>query len=205
MRKAGLTGGIASGKSTVCSLLQSRGCIIIDADKVAHELIRKGEPCYKPVVRVFGSGILGPSGEINRKKLGSIVFNDTRSLETLNRIIHPEVNESIRVRLDGIQLKQPDARVVVDASLMIESGLYENFRPLIVVACTLAQQIERLIARDTFTEAEARKRISLQMPLEQKKLFADYVIDNSGTPEGTQEQGKILFEKLEMSLWTMSA
>ncbi len=180
------------------------GCIIIDADKVAHELIRKGESCYEPVIRIFGVGILDSAGEINRKKLGSIVFNDTSSLETLNRVVHPEVNESIRARLDGIQLKQPEAKVVVDASLMIESGLYKSFRPLIVVTCTLAQQIERLMARDALIEAEARKRISLQMPLEQKERFADYIIDNSGPPEGIREQVNALFEKLEMSSWTMS-
>jgi dephospho-CoA kinase len=202
MLRIGLTGGIASGKSTVCGMLREKGCLIIDADKVAHELILKGQPCYVPVVDRFGIEILGESGEIDRQKLGSIVFGSQSLLETLNGIIHPNVIRQILTKLDIMEPKHAQSTVVVDASLMIESGFYKSFKRLIVVTCTVAQQMNRLISRNGLSEAESRQRISVQMPLEKKLPFADYVIDNSGSLDDTRTQVEALVKEWSTTLWT---
>jgi dephospho-CoA kinase len=202
MLRIGLTGGIASGKSTVCCLLQKQGCFIIDADKVAHELILKGQPCYDPVIEAFGVKILDTAGEIDRRKLGSIVFEGQAQLEALNKIIHPRVIRQILAQLDMMETERPLGTVVVDASLMIESGFYKSFKRLVVVSCTPARQMQRLISRDELSEEQARQRISLQMPLEQKLRFADYVIDNSGSLEETEAQVDALVKEWSMTPWT---
>ena len=202
MLRIGLTGGIASGKSTVCGLLQKRGCFILDADKVAHKLILKGQPCYDPVVEAFGPKILDVAGEVDRRKLGTIVFEDQTQLEALNQIVHPHVIRQILAQLDMMETERPQGTVVVDASLMIESGFYKKFIRLVVVTCTPAQQMERLVSRNGLPEDQARKRISLQMPLEQKLRFADYVIDNSGSLEETQLQVDTLVKEWSMTPWT---
>ena len=188
MLRIGLTGGIASGKSTVCGMLQDRGCTIVDADKVAHKLLLKGQPCFGRVVEAFGVDILDSAGEIDRNRLGAIVFENQSLLETLEGIVHPEVIRQILAKLDILEKEQPLGKVVVDASLMIESGFYKSFKRLVVVTCRLEQQLERLITRNGLSESQARRRISIQMPLEQKLGFADYVIDNSRLLEHTRAQ-----------------
>jgi dephospho-CoA kinase len=203
MLRIGLTGGIASGKSTVCGMLQEKGCLIIDADQVAHQLILKGEPCYEAVVRAFGPDILDAAGEIDRKQLGSVVFESRPLLETLNNIVHPHVIRQILAELDIMEGQYSKSTVVVDASLMIESGFYKSFRRLVVVSCTMAQQIKRLISRNGFSEEAAEQRISVQMPLEQKLRFADYVIDNSGSLEETRTQLDALIKEWSTTSWTM--
>jgi dephospho-CoA kinase len=204
MIRVGLTGGIASGKTFVCRLFEAKGCTIVDADSVAHRLILRGQSGYEPVLNAFGSVILGAGGEIDRAKLGAIVFSDRTQLDRLNAILHPEVVRVILSQLDNWEREQPLAKVIVDASLMIESGFYRNFQKLIVVSCTPQQQIDRLRARNGLSEADARRRIALQMPLEEKVRFGDYVIDNSGTPESTKAQVDALFETLEGTVWTTS-
>src|SRR5213592_3839357 len=126
MLRIGLTGGIASGKSTVCGMLQDRGCTIVDADEVAHQLLLKGQPCFSRVVEAFGVGILDSAGEIDRKKLGAIVFENQPFLETLEGIVHPQVIRQILAKLDMMEKEQRHTKVVVDASLMIESGFYKS-------------------------------------------------------------------------------
>jgi dephospho-CoA kinase len=203
MLRIGLTGGIASGKSTVCGMLQDRGCTIVDADEVAHQLLLKSQPCFSRVVEAFGVEILDSAGEIDRKKLGAIVFENQPFLETLEGIVHPQVIRQILAKLDIMEKEQRHTKVVVDASLMIESGFYKSFKPLVVVTCKLEQQMERLIARNGLSESQARRRISLQVPLEQKLRFADHVIDNSGTLENTKVQVDALFAEWSSSPWTM--
>jgi len=203
MLKVGLTGGIASGKSTVSEMLKDNGCMVIDADKVAHNLIRKGNPGYAPVLEAFGAQILDTVGEIDRNKLGALVFEDPLLLDTLNRILHPEVIRQIVMTCDTIHAEQPRAKIVVDASLMIESGFYKCFQYLVVVTCTLQQQVDRLMARQGLSEQQARQRISMQMPLEQKVSLANYVVDNSGSLESTRAQVDNLLSELNSSLWTM--
>ena len=202
MTPVGLTGGIASGKTTVCSLLEAKGCTIIDADAVAHKLLLRGQPGYEPVIKAFGQGILGDSGEIDRGKLGTMVFVNRGKLEQLNQLLHPEVIRTIEETLET--LRKSGARVIVDASLMIESGFHRNFRRLVLVTCTLAQQVERLMTRNGLTQEQARQRIALQMPLKQKRAFATDIIDNSGTHERTRMQVDALFEDLERTAWTTS-
>jgi len=201
MLRIGLTGGIASGKSTVCGMLQENGCHIVDADEVAHELILKGQPCYDLVVHAFGVAILDGAGEIDRKKLGDMVFESQAQLETLNKIVHPHVIRQILTKLDIMEAKHPRGPVVVDASLMIESGFYKSFNGLIVVTCALARQMERLISRNGFSEAQAQRRISVQMPLEQKLRFADYIIDNSGSLDETRTQVDALVKEWSATPW----
>jgi dephospho-CoA kinase len=203
MLKIGLTGGIASGKSTVSEMLKGKGCTVIDADRVAHDLIRKGNPGYAPVVEAFGPQMLDSAGEIDRKKLGAVVFEDPLLLETLNRILHPEVIRQIVTAWDTIHAEQPRAKLLVDASLMIESGFYKCFQYLVVVTCALQQQIDRLMARQGLSEQQARQRISIQIPLEEKVRLANYVIDNSGSLDSTKAQVDNLFDELNSSLWTM--
>jgi dephospho-CoA kinase len=203
MTPVGLTGGIASGKTTVCRLLEAKGCTIIDADVVAHRLLLRGQPGYEPVIEAFGRGILGDGGEIDRGKLGTLVFGDLSKLDQLNQLLHPEVLRTIGAELEALR-QVGRARVIVDASLMIESGYHRNFRRLVLVTCSLAQQVERLMARNGLTQEQARQRIALQMPLDQKRAFATDVIDNSGTPERTRMQVNVVFEDLERTTWTAS-
>jgi dephospho-CoA kinase len=204
MIRVGLTGGIASGKSLVCRFFKARGCTIIDADAVAHRLILRGEPGYEPILHSFGPAILGADGEIDRQKLGAIVFSDRIQLDKLNSVLHPEVCRVILSQLDAFEKNSPSSRVIVDASLMIESGFHQHFQYLVLVTCTLQQQIERLKARSGLSEDRARQRIALQMPMAEKLRFAHHVIDNSGSPENTRAQVDQLFEELERTVWTTS-
>ena len=200
----GLTGGIASGKTTVCRLLEAKGCTIIDADVVAHRLLLRGQPGYEPVLKAFGRGILGDAGEIDRSKLGAEVFGDRSKLEQLNRLLHPEVIRTIGEKLAALR-QIGEVRVIVDASLMIESGFHRNFQRLVLVTCTMEQQAERLMTRNGLSQEQARHRIALQMPLEEKRAFATDIIDNSGTPERTRMQVDALFEDLDQTAWTTSS
>jgi dephospho-CoA kinase len=203
MTPVGLTGGIASGKTTVCRLLEAKGCTIIDADLVAHKLLLRGQPGYEPVIQAFGRDILGDAGEIDRGKLGTLVFSDRSKLDQLNQLLHPEVLRTIGADLEALR-QSGGARVIVDASLMVESGFHRNFRRLVLVTCSLAQQVERLMTRNGLTREQALQRISLQMPLDQKRAFATDIIDNSGTHERTRMQVDALFEDLERTAWTTS-
>lgn len=203
MIHVGLTGGIASGKTTVCNLLQEKGCTILDADVVAHHLLLRGQRGYEPVVSAFGPGILGAEGQIDRRKLGALVFGNPILLERLNKLVHPDVIREIRAKLEAFE-RLARMRVVVDASLMIESGLHHDFQRLILVTCTLEQQVGRLMNRNGLSLEQAQQRIALQMPLEDKRVFATDIIDNSGTAENTRRQVDILFEDLERTAWTTS-
>ncbi|MEW5975164.1 MAG: dephospho-CoA kinase [Acidobacteriota bacterium] len=203
MFKVGLTGGIASGKSTVCRMLEAKGCVIIDADKEAHRLLLKGEACYLPAVTAFGHAILRADGEIDRGRLGQVVFEDESKLDLLNSIVHPHVISEILSKLDIIGKARPEARVVVDASLMIESGFHRRFKGLVVVWCGIEQQVERLMQRNAMSESQARKRIALQMPLEEKVKLADWVIDNSGPLAETERQVETIVEIWAANSWIM--
>jgi dephospho-CoA kinase len=202
--RVGLTGGIATGKTTVCRLFAAKGCQIIDADEVAHQLLRRQYPGYAPVLQAFGAEILDSAGEIDRSKLGNIVFADPAKLTRLNELLHPEVFRHILDKLSQITQEEPSRRVIVDASLMIESGFHRQFDRLILVTSTEEQQILRLRSRNGLSEQQARSRIALQMPLADKFRFAHYVIDNSGSLNETSEQVDSIFEELDQSVWTKS-
>ena len=186
----GLTGGIASGKSTVSAKLKELGAAVIDADLLARDVVRKGEIAYNRIVQCFGADILLPSGDINRKKLGNIVFSDKEKLALLNNITHPEIIKRMKERIQ--ELKAEGARViVVDAAILIEMGLHKYVDSVWVVTVDRDTQIKRLIERDKFDYREAENRINSQFSNEVRKKYADVIIDNNRPIE---EVGKTLEE-----------
>lgn len=196
MLKVGLTGGIASGKSFVVSVLGELGCETSDADRLAHDAIAPGRPAYDEIVVAFGRGILDPDGRIERTRLGRIVFADAEARARLNAIVHPRVYEAQQEWFAGVEARNPRAIAVVDAALMIETGSYRRFDLLVVVHCRPELQLERLMARGGLAREDAEARIKAQMPSEEKLKYADYSIDTSGGFEETRRRVVELYEKL---------
>ncbi|HEY5837876.1 MAG TPA: dephospho-CoA kinase [Pyrinomonadaceae bacterium] len=196
MLKVGLTGSIAVGKSFVLDILRELGARTIDADAVAREVVEPGTAGLKAVVDEFGAEVLKPDGSLNRAALGSIVFADAAKRQKLNSILHP----FIIVRQDEVmqewENETPDAIAVVDAALMIESGGYKRFDKLIVVHCQTQVQLERLMKRDNISREEAERRITAQMPQEEKKKHADYLIDTSEGFESARQQTTAVWQEL---------
>jgi dephospho-CoA kinase len=187
MLKVGLTGSIAVGKSFVCGVLRENGCHVLDADQTAREVVMPGTVGLERIVREFGAGIL-TDGVLDRKKLGAIVFADENKRKLLNSIVHPLVIEAQDRWLRERELTDPDGIAVIDAALMIESGGYTRFDKLIVVWSEPAIQLQRLMLRDNLTLDEAQRRIDSQMPQDEKKQFADMLIDTSHGFEDTRRQ-----------------
>ncbi len=196
MKVLGLTGNIASGKSTVARMLEGMGARIIDADLIAREVVEPEKPAWVDIVKKFGPGILGPDGSIDRRRLGEIVFGDESKRRLLMDITHPRIKETVRERL--AEFKEENAPVVVvEAALIVEKGgLREFIDGLIVVTADEESQIERLVKRSGHTREEALARIGSQMPAGEKALHADYLIDNSGTKEETEAEVKKLWEEI---------
>jgi dephospho-CoA kinase len=200
MLRVGLTGGIATGKSTVAAIFRNLGCHLLEADKIAHRFIEPGGAAYDEVVREFGRGILTPDGRVDRPKLGAIVFAEPARLARLNAIVHPLVLAEQDRELAQIGLAEPHAIAVVEAALLIEAGYKRRLDYLVVTWCTTEQQLARLTQQGAgrgLTVKQARQRIAAQMPLEEKNRLADEVIDCSGSLEHTREQTTALFEKLK--------
>lgn len=196
----GLTGGIASGKSTVSKILKDLGAIIIDADQISREVTAPGSPGLRKVVQTFGESVLNADGSLNRKKLGEIVFHDKEALETLNSIVHPLV---IRRTIDLLESESKKAVevgaesiVVVDAALLFEVGAQSLVDQVWLVSLDEKAQVERLMRREGYSREEAICRIKAQMPLEDKIKLADVIIDNSGPVEETEEKVRNLFQKI---------
>jgi dephospho-CoA kinase len=201
----GLTGGIATGKSTVSALLRQLGGEIIDADLLAREVVERGQPALTQIVTEFGRDVLTAAGELDRKKLGAIVFGNPERRLRLEAITHPAIRNRFLTRLDELAERGFVGLVVFDAAVMIESGNYKNMDRLVVVVTDDATQMARLHARDGTGDAENRRKISSQMPLAEKAKLADYVIDNSGTREATAEQVRRVFAALMSELESRSA
>ena len=197
MLKVGLTGSIAVGKSFVCDVFRELGCHVLDADKTAREVVEPGTDGLLQVVTEFGKDILTDDGELDRKKLGAIVFADEEKRQLLNSIVHPLVIDAQDRWIEAFQKTNPDGIAVIDAALMIESGGYKRFDKLIVVWCEPAIQLKRLMLRDNLTEIDAKKRIDAQMPQDAKKQFADYLIDTSGGFDETRKQTIDVFQELK--------
>jgi dephospho-CoA kinase len=200
MLKVGLTGSIAVGKSFVLEVFRELGCAVLDADKTAREVVEPGLPAFDEVVQTFGKEVVTADGSLDRPKLGAIVFDDAAKRELLNSIVHPRVIEAQDRWLQAAEKDQPHGIAVVDAALMIESGGYKRFDKLIVVWCDPAVQLERLIRRNSLDEAEAKKRIAAQMSQEEKKGFADFLIDTSTEREETRQQTVEIFNRLKLLL-----
>jgi dephospho-CoA kinase len=198
MLKVGLTGSIAVGKSFVCEIFRELGAFVLDADQTAREVVRPNTKGLQLIVESFGAEVLQASGELDRLKLGAIVFGDETKRQLLNSIVHPLVIEAQNDWLIECERANPDAIAVIDAALMIESGGYRRFTKLIVVWCRPAIQLERLVLRNNLTAEEALKRINAQMPQEEKKQFADFLIDTSEGFADTRRQVVEIFERLKL-------
>ncbi|MEK5270880.1 dephospho-CoA kinase [Aeribacillus sp. FSL K6-8394] len=183
----GLTGGIASGKSTVSEMLKKRGIPVIDADLIAREVVEVGKKAYTEIVNAFGKEILNEDLTINRARLGSIVFQNEDKREKLNSIVHPEVRLGMKRRQEQL-ISEGAKAVVLDIPLLFESNLKHLVDKVIVVYTEEKNQLERLMKRNNFSKEEALSRINAQMPLKEKVKFADAVINNDGTLEETEQQ-----------------
>lgn len=195
MLRVGLTGGIACGKSTVAAIMRELGCVILEADPLAHQVMEPGQPAHGEVVKEFGRDILGADGRVDRKKLGAIVFADSARLQRLNRIIHPRVLEALDRRLAQLEREKQTRIAVVEAALLIEADYHRHLDVLVVAWCRPEQQVARLLERG-LTPEQAGQRIAAQMPLEQKRRVADEQIDCSGTLSETRRQTEALVERL---------
>lgn len=201
MLHVGLTGGIASGKSAVAGMMLKLGCVVLEADTIAHRLIEPGQPAYEEVIEAF-EGEFGelvratrePGGRIVRAKLAAIVFADPAKLERLNRILHPRVLEELERELAEVARTRPLAVAVVEAALLVEAGYHKRLDRLAVAWCKPEQQFERLLARG-LTREEAERRVAAQMGLDAKRRMADDQIDCSGTLEETRRQVESLVVK----------
>ena len=198
MLVVGLTGGIASGKSMVSGILRYLGGCIIDADVIAHELIRPGLPAWQEIVEQFGQGILLVDGRINRPLLGRIIFRDPAKRAVLNSILHPRIFAEVEQQRKEIERESPDAIAILDAALLIETGAHERVDAVILVQVSEDLQINRLMERNGLTREEAIERIRAQASLEEKISHASYIIDASKSPEDVKLQTIEVFEKLKV-------
>jgi dephospho-CoA kinase len=198
MLKVGLTGSIAVGKTFVCEVFRELGVPVLDADKSAREVVEPNSNGLNRIISAFGTEILQPNGTLDRLKLGAIVFSDSAKRETLNSIIHPLVFEAQDDWLRNLEQKGDDKVAIIDAALMIESNGYERFDKIIVVWCDAEIQIERLMNRNKLNQDDAIKRINTQLPQEEKKKFADYLIDTSEGFESARKQTTELFDRLNV-------
>ena len=195
MLRLGLTGGIASGKSAVASMLREMGFSVLDADGLAHKLIEPGQPAYDEVLKAFGSGITDGRGRVDRAKLAALVFADRAKLDRLNAIVHPRVAEAVFRQFAEWQRNGTRDAAFVEAALLVESGIHKQLDGLVVAWCRPEQQLERLAARG-LSEEEARRRIAAQMPVKEKLRLAAEKIDCSGSLEQTRRQVEALAARL---------
>ena len=188
MIRAGLTGGLATGKSFVGKTLEELGCYWIQADALGHEVLEPGGPAHAAVIAEFGRGILNKDGTINRTRLADNVFGQPERLEVLNSLVHPHVLSIEEERIARFATGNPEGIVVVEAAILVETGGYKRFDRLIVTVCSEEQQIERALRREGATREQVEARLRRQMPIEDKVKLADYVVDTSGTKEETVVQ-----------------
>ena len=184
MLRIGLTGGIGSGKSTVSALLAARGAVIVDADRIAREVVEPGTPGLARIVEAFGEGVLAPDGSLDRAALAAVVFAEPEARRQLDGIVHPLV----RARAAELAAAAPpDAVVVNDVPLLVETGQASSYDLVLVVEADPATRVSRLVQRG-LTAVDARARMEAQASDEERRAVADVVLDNSGTPEGLAEQ-----------------
>lgn len=191
-RLIGLTGNIGTGKSTVAAMLAELGAEVIDADRVAHEVMRAGTRAHRQIVEMFGPGVLGPDGEIDRARLGAIVFADAAALARLEAVVHPATLEAIGRRVAATSADV----VVVEAIKLIESGMAEGCDSVWVTACRPEQQIHRIVGGRGLSRAEAEQRVRAQPPQEEKIARADVVIDTAGSLSRTRAQVRAAWDRL---------
>ena len=196
MLHVGLTGGLASGKSFVGRALADLGCFLIQADELGHQVIEPGGEAYEDVVALFGKDILNADNKIDRRRLAGLVFANPELLAKLNALVHPPVKARERALAAEFAREHPDGIAVTEAAILVETGSYRDYDRLIVAVCRPEQQIERAIERDGLSREEVLKRLSRQMPLEEKVKHADFIIDTSGSKENTLQQVRTVYEAL---------
>jgi dephospho-CoA kinase len=196
MLKAGLTGGYASGKSLVAAELERLGCHVIYADKLGHTVLAPDGAAYRPAVDLFGPGILSPDATIDRKNLAAVVFASPQLLEKLTALVHPAVFALEEKMLGDFAARDPAGIAVIEAAILIEAERHTLFDRLILTACSVETQIARGMKRDHLTREQVIARLEKQMPLEQKKRFAHYVIDTDGPKQDTFLQVENVFRDL---------
>jgi len=200
MLRVGLTGSIGVGKSFVAGVLAELGCRVLDADETAREVVEPGSPALRDVVAAFGPEVLRDNASLDRSKLGALVFADSDLRAKLNSILHPYIIAKQDEWLREWEAIEPGSIAIVDAALMIESGGYKRFDKLIVVHCRTEVQLQRLMARNNVSRAEAEKRIGAQMPQEEKIKFAHYLIDTSDEFGAARERTTEIYGELRAQL-----
>ncbi len=196
VRVIGLTGGIASGKSTVAAILRDLGAPVVDADQLARDVVEPGMPALAEIVERFGADMLTPAGRLDRKRLADAVFSDLSARRDLNAITHPRIAAASAAALAELGAAG-EAVAVYEAALLVENRAHEHMDGLIVVAVPEEVQVARLRARDGIDEAAARARLAAQLPLGDKVAAADWVVDNSGTPAHTRAQVEQIWRDVE--------
>jgi dephospho-CoA kinase len=196
MLRVGLTGGLASGKSFVGRALADLGCLLIQADELGRQVEEPGGEAYDGIVKEFGRGILTPEGAIDRRRLAALVFHDPERLKRLNMLVHPPVKARERQLQQDFARAHPDGIAVTEAAILVETGTHREYDRLIVAICRPEQQIERAMARNGLTREEVMGRVRRQMPLEEKRKHADYVIDTSGSKDDTLAQTRAVYNSL---------
>ena len=194
--RVGLTGGLACGKSFVGAALASFGCLLIQADELGHEVLAKGGEAYEPVIREFGADVVGTDGQIDRRRLAARVFGNPEALQRLNALVHPPVVRREEELIAAFAVREPHGIAVVEGAILIETGSYRRFDRMILVVCSAEQQVERAMRRSGAVEADVQARIGNQMPLAEKRKFADFVIDTSHDKDDTLRQAHTVYEEL---------
>lgn len=198
MKVIGLTGGIATGVSTVAQMFRELGAIIIEADKIARDVVEPGTQTYRKIVETFGREVLSADGTIDRKRLGQIVFADDAARRRLNRITHSAIHRRIEEEVERLRESNPDAIVLIDVPLLLDTTGPDTFDMdgVIVVTAAKDAQIERLMRRDTLAEEDAQRRVAAQRPVEEKAMEADWIVRNTGSLEETRRQVVSLWRQL---------
>lgn len=194
----GLTGGMGSGKTLAASFFKDLGAFILDADLICRKLVEPGQPAWKEIENIFGKEIFTASGHLDRRRLANIIFDDPEKKQTLEDILHPRVFEFERFEYEAIHKKHPNAVVIVDAALLIESGNYKKMDKVIVVNSDEKNRINRILARSELSHDEVTARINNQMPSEEKVRYADFVLENSLDKDNLRSQVKDIHAKLAL-------
>ena len=193
----GLTGGIASGKSTMADMFKKEGAYIIDIDMISRDVVKPGKPAWQDVIHIFGKEVLNEDQTLNRKKVGDIVFSDAEKRKKLEEIIHPKITAETLKKINEIAKKDNQAIVIIDIPLLIETDKQDTVNKVVLVYTSPQGQIERLVKRDGLSLEDAHKRLTSQMPIENKKKYAHYIINNEEPLKEIQKRVKEIFRELK--------